>query len=330
MAIVFTAVDSTSGEQLRRFGELESRGRAPLAFHSVDGDVNCGGRLRSIASNLFFDVRMPSCHVVGSPVRGERHERGYGGVGLVLEGKVVISQDGRQAVVGAGDFSFLDGTRASRVVVPDDLRMIGVVVPLERISLPRHVLGDVTATRADGASGCGALFTAFLTALASNLGAIRPQQEAGLSAAVGDLLTAALANAGATSGDPGADGVRSALLKRIRGFVEAEISNPGLSPARIAAAHHISVRQLHRLFEGEDMTIAEFVRARRLAGCGRDLADPALGGLSIGAVAARWGITDSAKFSRLFRAAYGLSPREYRARRETVGSARNDKNKCTD
>ena len=327
MAIVFTAVDSSSGEPAHRFGELGSGGRVPIAFQSVDGDVNCEGRLRPIASDWLFEMRLPSCHVVGSPTPAGRHDQGYGEVGLVLEGKAVVSQDGRQSVVGAGEFSFLDGTRPSRVVVPDGVRVLGIVVPLGAISLPCHVLGGVTATRMDAASGCGALLAAFLTALAANLGAIRPQQEAGLSAAVGDLLTAVLANAG-TSAPP--DGVRSALLKRIRSFVEAEIANPGLSPARIAAAHHISVRQLHRLFEGEDMTIAELVRARRLAGCGRDLLDPALGGLSIGSVAARWGITDSAKFSRLFRAAYGLSPREYRARRETVGLARNDKNECTD
>jgi transcriptional regulator GlxA family with amidase domain len=64
------------------------------------------------------------------------------------------------------------------------------------------------------------------------------------------------------------------------------------------------------------------VRTLRLAGCRRDLADPALSHLSIGAVAARWGILDSAKFSRIFRAAHGLSPREYRARSGNCGTHR--------
>lgn len=324
MAIVFSAVDSSSGENVHRFGVLAGRGHTPMAFHSVDGDVNCEGRLRPIASNWFFDVSLPSCRIGGSPAPADRRDQGYGDVGLVLEGKAVISQDGRQAVVGAGDFAFLDGTRASRVVVPDNLRVIGVVVPLEMISLPRPVLDGVTATRLNGASGCGALLAAFLTTLAANLGTVRPEQEAGLSAAVGDLLAAALANAAETGADLGADGGRSALVKRIRCYVDAEISDPGLSPARIAAAHHMSVRQLHRVFEGEDMTIAELVRARRLTGCGRDLADPALGEMSIGAVAARWGITDSAKFSRLFRAAYGLSPREYRAGNGRSGTQRQE------
>lgn len=283
-----------------------------MAIVSVNGDVHCAGRLRSIASVRFFDVRVRPCEIGSAPVTPGRHGQGYGKVDLVIEGKIVISQDGRQAVLGAGDFSFRDGTRASRVVVPDDLHMIGVIVPLGMISVARHVLGELTATRMDGASGSGALLASFLTTLGSNLESVRPWEEAGLSAAAGDLLTATLVHAAGHGADAGA---RSVLLSRIRCFVEAELADPGLSPASIAAAHHISVRQLHRLFEGEDVTVAELVRARRLAGCARDLADPELHDLGIGAVAARWGIMDSAKFSRIFRAAYGISPREYRLSR---------------
>jgi len=43
-----------------------------------------------------------------------------------------------------------------------------------------------------------------------------------------------------------------------------------------------------------------------------DLADPALGGAPVSAVAARWGLPDSAHFNRLFKRTYGLPPAEYR------------------
>jgi AraC-like DNA-binding protein len=65
--------------------------------------------------------------------------------------------------------------------------------------------------------------------------------------------------------------------------------------------------------------VSRWVKERRLAGCRRELADPALVRLSVGAIAARWGIHDAAAFSRSFRAAYGVSPREYRLR--TLGMA---------
>jgi len=58
---------------------------------------------------------------------------------------------------------------------------------------------------------------------------------------------------------------------------------------------------------------AAWIRSRRLEGARRDLADPELAGLTISALAARWGFGDPARFSRAFRAVYGCSPTEARA-----------------
>jgi AraC-like DNA-binding protein len=59
--------------------------------------------------------------------------------------------------------------------------------------------------------------------------------------------------------------------------------------------------------------VSEWIRRARLERCRRDLADPALAGETILALATRWGMPDGAHFSRLFRAAHGMSPREFRA-----------------
>jgi AraC-like DNA-binding protein len=72
------------------------------------------------------------------------------------------------------------------------------------------------------------------------------------------------------------------------------------------------VRYLHKLFQGQDDTVAGWIRQRRLDHCRRDLMDPAAQTQGIGAIAARWGLPDAAHFSRIFKAAYGVSPTEYR------------------
>ncbi|WP_368856961.1 helix-turn-helix domain-containing protein [Microbispora triticiradicis] len=54
------------------------------------------------------------------------------------------------------------------------------------------------------------------------------------------------------------------------------------------------------------------IRRRRLEQCHRDLADPRQRSRRIQAIATRWGFTDAATFSRAFRAAYGMSPRDHR------------------
>ena len=104
-----------------------------------------------------------------------------------------------------------------------------------------------------------------------------------------------------------------ALLQRSHAFVEQRLGDPELTPATIAGAHYISVRYLYRLFEGEPAGVAGWVRQRRLERCRRDLLDPALAARPVSAIAARWGLANASHFSRAFRAAYGLSPVEYRA-----------------
>jgi AraC-like DNA-binding protein len=74
------------------------------------------------------------------------------------------------------------------------------------------------------------------------------------------------------------------------------------------------VRYLHKLFEPEGVSVSEWIRNKRLDHCQRDLLNPALADQTIVTIAARWGLTNGAQFSRLFRATYGCSPREHRSR----------------
>ena len=102
------------------------------------------------------------------------------------------------------------------------------------------------------------------------------------------------------------------LLPQVTTYVYRHLGDPDLTPARIAAAHFISIRSLHRLWESRGVSISGWIREVRLARCRRDLADPALAHESIGTIAARWGMRNAAHFSRMYREAYGCSPRDHR------------------
>ncbi|MEU6013702.1 helix-turn-helix domain-containing protein [Streptomyces sp. NPDC047515] len=69
---------------------------------------------------------------------------------------------------------------------------------------------------------------------------------------------------------------------------------------------------MHRLFQDEDATVAAWIRRLRLEAARRDLTDPALRTTPIHAIAARWGFTRAADFSRAYRAAYGATPKDHR------------------
>ncbi|GAB2922931.1 helix-turn-helix transcriptional regulator [Streptomyces mayteni] len=130
-----------------------------------------------------------------------------------------------------------------------------------------------------------------------------------LERAVIDLLASTLET---RSAEP--PGQAHALALRVQAFVRRHLGDPDLSPGTIAAAHHISVGYLHRIFRtlGHDTTLAAWIRHERLEGARRQLADPAHRAVPVHRIAARWGFTDAAVFSRTFRAVYGLPPRDYR------------------
>jgi AraC-like DNA-binding protein len=58
--------------------------------------------------------------------------------------------------------------------------------------------------------------------------------------------------------------------------------------------------------------VCDWIRSERLDRCRTDLQDPSYADLSISAIASRWGLPSAPHFSRLFRVAYGCSPREFR------------------
>ncbi|SEF92926.1 AraC-type DNA-binding protein [Nonomuraea solani] len=105
---------------------------------------------------------------------------------------------------------------------------------------------------------------------------------------------------------------RDSQLARVRGYIQENLADPRLSPKTIATAHHMSVRSLHRLFAGQDTTVASWIRNQRLERCRHDLTDPALRDRPIHAIAGRWGFPSHAHFTRAFRTAYGMSPLEHR------------------
>ncbi|MGW1027155.1 helix-turn-helix domain-containing protein [Streptomyces sp. NPDC002577] len=87
----------------------------------------------------------------------------------------------------------------------------------------------------------------------------------------------------------------------VRTYLDGHLGDPGLGPDTVAAAHHMSVRSLHKLFEGEGITVSRLIQRRRLQECARDLAQGGSSERTLSGVARRWSFTHPASFSRLFR-----------------------------
>jgi AraC-like DNA-binding protein len=242
---------------------------------------------------------------------------------LVVRGGFGFSQAGRCTQISAGNLLFYDSSRAfDGWVTRDDDHAAGmqILVQFPRVMLPRPTLLDEIIGRKLSDGGLSTLISGFLRELVIPGADYRTGDAAGLAATTMDLVAALVTSETHTDDQRPPELRDRALLNRIFEFIRQRLGDPRLSPAMIAAAHHISTRQLHKLFQRQDITVAAWIRRQRLQHCHRDLTDPHHHHRPIQAVANRWGFTDKAHFSRLFRSVYGISPSDYRHLAATGGA----------
>lgn len=76
----------------------------------------------------------------------------------------------------------------------------------------------------------------------------------------------------------------AALRERVLAYIAQHFQEDDLSPARIAAAHGISLRYLHALFAQGDTTVVGHILESRLQACWRTLVDPVCRHLQVSAI----------------------------------------------
>ncbi|MFD4789693.1 helix-turn-helix domain-containing protein [Streptomyces sp. NPDC058459] len=249
-----------------------------------------------------------------TPLLVRRSDPGLYSIGLIRRGVRHLSQAQKETGADLSDLVFYSTFTPfdARVLTAEESALSVIAqFPQALVPLPPSAVDALLGSRFSGRKGIGALLAQLLTQLARDDSAYSPADGARLGTVLLDLVTALLAHhieAGAAPSESG----RRAMFTRVRAFVEQHLGDAELAPVAIAAAHHISTRSLHRLFRDHGLTVAAYIRHQRLERSRQDLADPALATRPINTVATQWGFPHPETFSRAFRTAYGLAPRDYR------------------
>jgi AraC-like DNA-binding protein len=125
------------------------------------------------------------------------------------------------------------------------------------------------------------------------------------------LVVSAITAFGLVETPTRAAAVPTAAVRRAIAYIDSHLQEP-ITSQDIAAAARLSQRGLTLAFQRErNQSPMQYVRLARVAGARKDLqsADPTRGA-SVTAVAAAWGFSNPGRFSALYRATYGESPRE--------------------
>lgn len=282
----------------------------PLNARTADVDGFQGRmRARVLDRMSIVEVTATSHEVHRTPALiAQAHER-YFKLNLQLEGTGLLIQDNREAVLQPGDLAIYDTNRPYTLAFEEQTRIMVLMFPCDALSLPTDYVGQLAAVRM-GIGGLSGIVGQFIRELSVNLDVLNGPSGARLATNALDLVSTMLhAEMDIT---PDRMKPQALLAVSVREYIEANLSDPLLSPASIAAAHFISTRHLHNVFHESGTTVAGWIRTQRLEGARRELRDPLHAGKPVGAVAARWGFLDAAHFSRTFRDAFGVSPSQWR------------------
>ncbi len=108
------------------------------------------------------------------------------------------------------------------------------------------------------------------------------------------------------------------LRLRIIHFIEDNLCDGDLSPAKIAAMLRTSPRYVHTIFSRSGETVSQYIRRRRLEECARLLSNAPRGGRTISDIAFDYGFASCTNFGKVFREQYGVTPTEYRRQHAVV------------
>ncbi|TCO19726.1 AraC-like DNA-binding protein [Kribbella steppae] len=233
-------------------------------------------------------------------------------VELQLGGRRSVVQGNRRTLLSRGDLILLDCSQPYLSTSLDRNNQLSVRIPRPGLALTDEALTRVAGLCLGSPNPVANLAATYLRQL---VGDHRLATEADLDvfeAPTIELIRAVVASQ-LGDGAPDLEPMENTLALRIMEFARQHLTDPDLTATKIARAHNISVRHLYTTLSRSGVVLGEWIRVRRLEGCRRELARSAATGRTISAVAHGWGFGDPTHFSRTFREAFGMSPREWRA-----------------
>ncbi|MFC7052557.1 helix-turn-helix domain-containing protein [Hansschlegelia quercus] len=292
----------------------------PLDLSFQDGD-RFSGTLRSwdLGSASLIHLQTDAARYV----RRNHHVSADSGdhvlVSFSSHSDVGFSQDGVDLLCRKRQF-FIEKTHQASDFVQSDFNEVWVLkLPITSLKRYTRSIDPFYSSLFDGDTGVGGLLFDMVRQIPHRYGATNSLAAEGVGQTLMELLVLAV-EADERALTSGRSSVQRGHVARIEKFVRQHLGDPDLSPEKIARACNISVRYLHALFQGSGSSVAQWIREMRLESCRTQLCEPHRRE-SLGEIAYRWGFGDQAQFSRLFKAQFGMTPRDMRAEARKAAEA---------
>jgi AraC-like DNA-binding protein len=282
-----------------------------ITFADDGGPPSVHGAITDLGPMTICSVRSNAVTVERTPAQARDDLIPSVFVGLQLHGSSLVVQDGREAVLRPGELVVYDSTAPYLLADGDGIGQHQFRMPMDRLGLSRDAIRRVSAVTLGPGDPVADIAATYLRRLASRSDLFdRPNADAVSQPSI-DLVRALITTHIGAVG-LAAESLHATLQVRIMEYIRVNLRDPQLSASQIAAAHHVSVRQLYKVLAAHGIVLGDQIRTQRLEECRKAIGSSANSALSIASIARRWGFADASSFARMFRTNYGISPREWR------------------
>jgi AraC-like DNA-binding protein len=304
---------SASGSRYERWREEFGRQWIGVDFEPIGGE-NIVNEI-SVSQHSYLGL----CRLQGTPLHMVLRddiavaERGYFYLIIASGSRLQTHQRGRAIDLQAGGMALMSAGDAARVTQ---------LLPGNRwsIRIPQLVLNGVCRSSEDKITrplAASSELTGLLLHQVETAHRFGAKLDAAANQAVAqhilDLVGLCLGADQDAAHMAAARGLAAARLDAIKSDILRQIGRSDLGLERVARRHGLSPRYVQRLFERTGSSFTGFLLERRLLAAHRLLRE-AIGRRKVSDIAAAAGFADISYFNRAFKARFGATPTEIRAR----------------
>lgn len=235
-------------------------------------------------------------------------------LGILLEGSGTFAQNRSEITLGPGSMVLYSRSAPFFLDLIGPYRYLVLAVDVDALGASDRELAAVAGSAALSGTTAACILTGLLAGVPERWGTLPAPLRLELADVALSLLRDCIREARGER--PALRSSEETVHEQVVEWIETHLRDPDLTPARIAAANHISVSYLHRVFRRTGATVGEHVLARRVEGVRRELLTAR--DESLAAVGRRWGFRDPSRLSKVVRQRFGQSPRELRAAEDAV------------